>query len=77
MELAAILLGKLGCAVLRAGLMDTACPGWTGLQATRALKSDAATEHIKVVVVTSHRDDDAPSPLAAGADAFPRQRRGA
>ena len=35
-------------------LMDLSLPGMDGLAATRALKSDPATMHLKVVALTAH-----------------------
>ncbi len=51
-------------------LMDMRLPGMDGLAATRSLKADPATAHIKVIVLTSFRDEEAGSPFEAGADAF-------
>lgn len=90
MELAAFVLEKLGCAVLRAAsaeeglalareklpdavLVDIRLPGMGGLEATRALKADAATASIKVIVVTSFRDDEHASAAGTGADRFLRK----
>jgi len=35
-------------------LMDLSLPGMDGLAATRALKSDPATTHLKIVALTAH-----------------------
>lgn len=52
-------------------LMDLSLPGMDGLEATRVLKSDAATRHIPVIAVTAHamRGDEERS-LEAGCCAY-------
>lgn len=52
-------------------LMDVQLPGMDGLEATRLLKHDAVTSHIKVVVVTAFamKGDEARM-LAAGCDGY-------
>lgn len=52
-------------------LMDTSLPGMDGLQATRILKGDAATEHIPVVSLTANAmKGDEETARAAGAMAY-------
>ncbi|GAB7126788.1 response regulator [Silvimonas sp. JCM 19000] len=52
-------------------LMDVQLPGMDGLEATRLLKADSTTGHIKVVVVTAFamKGDEARM-LAAGCDGY-------
>lgn len=52
-------------------LLDTSLPGLDGLALTRALKADAATREIPVVVVTAHAmAQNRELALAAGCDGF-------
>jgi CheY-like chemotaxis protein len=52
-------------------LMDTSLPGMDGVQATKILKGDAATEHIPVVSLTANAmKGDEQTALAAGALAY-------
>ena len=52
-------------------LMDTSLPGMDGLQATRILKGDAATQHIPVISLTANAmKGDEETALAAGALAY-------
>lgn len=52
-------------------LLDTSLPGLDGLALTRALKADAATRHVPVVVLTAHALlQHKEQALAAGCDAF-------
>ena len=52
-------------------LMDTSLPGMDGLQATRILKSDSATEHIPVISLTANAmKGDEETARAAGALAY-------
>jgi DNA-binding response OmpR family regulator len=53
-------------------LLDVAMPGGpNGFDVTRALKSDAATSHIPVLLLTARgRDVDVQEGLAAGADGY-------
>ncbi len=50
-------------------VLDVGLPGMDGLEFCRALKSDPATEEIRIVLLTG-RDDVAAVAGAAGADAF-------
>ena len=52
-------------------LMDAALPGLSGWDATKQLKSNPATRHIPVLMLTGHVLGDARErALAAGADGF-------
>ena len=52
-------------------LMDVQLPGMDGLAATRLLKADAATRHIKVVAVTAlAMNGDREKVEAAGCDGY-------
>jgi CheY-like chemotaxis protein len=52
-------------------LMDACLPGLNGWDATKRLKSDPATRHIPVVMVTGHVQGDARArAFEAGADSF-------
>ena len=52
-------------------LMDLGLPVLDGWDATRQLKSDAATQHIPIIVLERARDDQRPRhSLAAGGDDF-------
>jgi CheY-like chemotaxis protein len=52
-------------------LMDLGLPGIDGFEATRQLKSDAATRHIPVIVLSAHAmTNDRDMALAAGGDDF-------
>lgn len=52
-------------------LMDIKLPGMDGLEAVKQLRADAATRAIKVIVLTSFRDEYPEAEiLASGADAF-------
>ncbi|HZO86083.1 MAG TPA: response regulator [Verrucomicrobiae bacterium] len=52
-------------------LMDTSLPGMDGVEATKILKSDAATEHIPVVSLTANAmKGDEETARAAGALAY-------
>ena len=52
-------------------LMDTSLPGMDGLEATRILKSDNATEHIPVISLTANAmKGDEETARAAGALAY-------
>ena len=52
-------------------LMDAALPGLSGWDATKQLKSNPATRHIPVLMLTGHVLGDARErALAAGAEAF-------
>jgi CheY-like chemotaxis protein len=52
-------------------LMDTSLPGMDGVQATKILKGDTATEHIPVVSLTANAmKGDEQTALAAGALAY-------
>lgn len=68
--------GEAGLAQAREGrpdmvLMDVQMPGLDGLQATRQLKADPATAHIKVIALTAlAMKGDAERILEAGCDAY-------
>lgn len=68
--------GEAGLAQARQGLpdmvlMDVQMPGLDGLQATRQLKADPATAHIKVIALTAlAMKGDAERILQAGCDAY-------
>jgi CheY-like chemotaxis protein len=52
-------------------LMDLGLPGIDGWEATRQLKSDAATRHIPIIVLSAHAmTNDRDLALAAGGDDF-------
>jgi CheY-like chemotaxis protein len=52
-------------------LMDVGLPGMDGWQATRALKSDAATAGIAIIALTAHAmSGDRDKALAAGCDEY-------
>lgn len=52
-------------------LMDMSLPVMDGLEATRALKGDAALAHIPVIMLTAHAfDEDQRRAFEAGADGF-------
>jgi two-component system, cell cycle response regulator DivK len=52
-------------------VMDVSLPGMDGHAATRALKADAATSHIPVVILTAHAQAaDRDRALAAGGDVY-------
>jgi CheY-like chemotaxis protein len=52
-------------------LMDLGLPGIDGWEATRQLKSDAATRHIPIIVLSAHAmTNDRDLSLAAGGDDF-------
>ena len=52
-------------------LMDVGLPGMDGWQATRALKSDAATSGIAIIALTAHAmSGDRDKALAAGCDEY-------
>lgn len=52
-------------------LMDLGLPGIDGWEATRLLKSDDATRHIPIIVLSAHAmTNDREIALAAGADEF-------
>lgn len=52
-------------------LMDLSLPGMDGLAATRALKADPATQHIRIIALTAHamRGDER-NALNAGCDGY-------
>ena len=55
-------------------LMDLRLPGMDGLEAIRVLRSDPETRDIKIIAVTSYRDEYGEQPLRiAGADALIRK----
>jgi CheY-like chemotaxis protein len=52
-------------------VMDLAMPGLNGWEATRRLKTDEATRHIPIIVLTAHAlDHYRDVAVAAGCDAF-------
>lgn len=52
-------------------LMDLGLPGIDGWEATRRLKSEAATRHIPIIVLSAHAmTNDREEALAAGGDDF-------
>lgn len=52
-------------------LMDVGLPGMDGLQATRILKADPATKHLRIVALTAHAMvTDQREAYAAGCDSF-------
>lgn len=52
-------------------VMDVGLPGMDGLEATAALKRDPATQHIPILVATSHAmKGDKEEAIAAGCDGF-------
>ena len=52
-------------------LMDLGLPVMNGWEATRRLKSDAATAHIPIIVLSAHAmTDDRDLAIAAGSDDF-------
>ena len=52
-------------------VMDLGLPGIDGWEATRRLKSDAATRHIPIIVLSAHAmTNDREMALAAGGDDF-------
>jgi two-component system, cell cycle response regulator DivK len=52
-------------------LMDMAMPRMSGMEATRLLKADPATAHVKVVAVTAHAmDANRVECMEAGCDDF-------
>ena len=68
--------GKQGLALARSAqpdliLMDLSLPEIDGWQATRCLKADAATEHIPLIVLSSHAmAGDREKAFATGCDDF-------
>lgn len=52
-------------------LMDLSLPGMDGWEATRRIKSDEATQHVKIIAVTGHAlEGTAKGAREAGCDAF-------
>src|SRR5262249_8343500 len=52
-------------------VMDLSLPGMDGWEATRAIKSDPRTKHVRVLALTGHALDGASkSAIEAGCDAF-------
>ncbi|HXS69478.1 MAG TPA: response regulator [Candidatus Polarisedimenticolia bacterium] len=52
-------------------LMDISLPGMDGLCATRTLKSDPATQHLKIIGLTAHAmKGDAGTAKVAGCDGY-------
>ena len=52
-------------------VMDVGLPGMDGLEATAALKRDPATQHIPILVATSHAmKGNKEGAIAAGCDGF-------
>ena len=52
-------------------VMDLSLPGMDGWEATRAIKSDPRTKHVRVLALTGHAlDGAAKSAIEAGCDAF-------
>jgi two-component system, cell cycle response regulator DivK len=52
-------------------VMDLGLPGIDGWEATRRLKSDGATQHIPIIVLSAHAmTNDREMALAAGGDDF-------
>jgi len=52
-------------------LMDISLPGMDGLAATRALKSDPATQHLRIIGLTAHAmKGDAGTAKNAGCDGY-------
>lgn len=52
-------------------LMDLSLPGMDGRQAIRVLRSDPATRHLRIVVLTAHAmKGDGETAFLAGADAY-------
>ena len=52
-------------------VMDLSLPGMDGWEATRAIKSDPRTKHVRVLALTGHALDGASkSAMEAGCDAF-------
>jgi two-component system cell cycle response regulator DivK len=68
--------GRQAVSVAQAGnpdliLMDLGLPGIDGWEATRQLKSGAATRHIPIIVLSAHAmTNDRDLALAAGGDDF-------
>lgn len=68
--------GRQAVSVTRASkpdliLMDLGLPGIDGFEATRQLKSDAATRHIPIIVLSAHAmTNDRDMALTAGGDDF-------
>jgi len=55
-------------------LMDLRLPGMDGVEAIRMLRGDPETSKIKIIAVTSYRDEYGEQPLrVAGADALIRK----
>ena len=52
-------------------LMDLSLPGMDGLTATKALKSNPATSHLRIIALTAHAmKEDQGIALAAGCDGY-------